>query len=259
MPAPGNTGAYFVAVGSGGLLDSLGVIFGPDGNGDGHQDLYVSNTDLHNNGLIKARDGNIRRYDGVTGAFIDTFVPTGSGGLKDPNLIAFTATDPVTLAYTGGNRLTAASLAGVPISQTLPVEITRPLLTEAATRWQAVRPDAASLCNIDIRIADLGGTTLGLASGHTIWLDDNAAGWGWFVDPTPWDASEFTTPGNQGEQSRMDLLTTLAHEIGHLLGHDHEQDGVMADTLGLGVRHMPDTIAWSLDAAIVEWALANKK
>ena len=41
------------------------------------------------------------------------------------------------------------------------------------------------LGNIDIRIADLGGATLDLASDNTIWLDDNAAGWGWFVDRTP--------------------------------------------------------------------------
>src|SRR5262245_63502137 len=33
-------------------------------------------------------------------------------------------------------------------------------------------------------------------------------GWGWF-SPTSWDISEFTTPGDQGEQQRMDLLTAL--------------------------------------------------
>src|SRR5215471_17079951 len=33
-------------------------------------------------------------------------------------------------------------------------------------------------------------------------------GWGWF-SPTSWDISEFTTPGNQSEQQRMDLLTAL--------------------------------------------------
>ena len=55
--------------------------------------------------------------------------------------------------------------------------------------------DVSSLHGIDMRIADLGGRTLGLASGHTIWLDANAAGWGWSVEPTPWHDSKFTTPG----------------------------------------------------------------
>ncbi|GEM_PF-1785408 len=67
----------------------------------------------------------------------------------------------------------------------------------------------------------------------------SAAGWGWFVDRAPWDDSEFTTPGDHGEQHRLDLLTTLAHEIGHLLGYEHEEDGVMADMLTTGVRRMP--------------------
>ena len=29
----------------------------------------------------------------------------------------------------------------------------------------------------------------------------------------------------------MDLLTVLAHELGHVLGFDHEADGLMAETL----------------------------
>ena len=89
------------------------------------------------------------------------------------------------------------------------------------------------------------------------WLDDNTAGWGWFVDPTPWDDSEFTTPGDQGEQGKMDLLTALAHEIGHLFGHDHEEDGVMIDTFATGIRRPPGSTAvndWSalLDVLIAE-------
>ena len=98
MPSAGNSGADFVSAGSGGLLGPLAAIFGPDGNGDGNQDLYVANW-LSNAGDIKAREGNVKRFDGVTGAFIDTFVPTGSGGLKGPGLIAFTTTNPVTLRY----------------------------------------------------------------------------------------------------------------------------------------------------------------
>ncbi len=106
MPSAGNSGAVFVAADSGDLLRPLGVIFGPDGNGDGHQDLYVSNITFKS---FYGKDGSVKRYDGLTGAFIDTFVPIGSGGLDDPSLIAFTETDPVTLQYLGGPTLLAAS------------------------------------------------------------------------------------------------------------------------------------------------------
>ena len=34
----------------------------------------------------------------------------------------------------------------------------------------------------------------------------------------------------------MDLLTVLAHELGHLLGYDHDDDSVMAETLTAGTR-----------------------
>lgn len=38
---------------------------------------------------------------------------------------------------------------------------------------------------------------------------------------TPRDDREFTTPGDQGEQNRMDLLRVLMHEMGHVKGLDH--------------------------------------
>ena len=50
-------------------------------------------------------------------------------------------------------------------------------------------------------------------------IDADAAGWGWSVVP------------GQAPGWRMDLLTALVHEIGHVLGHEHEADGVMAETL----------------------------
>jgi hypothetical protein len=94
----GSSGAIFVAPGSGGLLSPIGVIFGPDGNCDGYQHIYVTNIAFTG---YYGKNGNVRRFDGLTGAFIDTFVPAGSGGLDDPNLPTFTEIDPVTFEYLG--------------------------------------------------------------------------------------------------------------------------------------------------------------
>jgi hypothetical protein len=124
-------------------------------------------------------------------------------------------------------------------TQTLTQAAVQPILAEAFARWAGAGIDVSALSGIDVRIADLGGTTLSLASGTTIWLDDNAAGWGWFVDPTPADDSEFGTPGDQGEQGRIDLLTVLGHELGHLLGYPDAHSGLMGDTLAAGVRLTP--------------------
>jgi subtilisin-like proprotein convertase family protein len=110
------------------------------------------------------------------------------------------------------------------------------MIDEALTRWHQPGMPRLSASDLDVRIADLSGTTLGLAAGNTIWLDDNAAGWGWFVDPTPHTDLEFVRPGDQGEQNRMDLLSVVMHELGHVLGYDHDDEGVMAETLAPGVR-----------------------
>src|SRR5205814_360364 len=76
-----------------------------------------------------------------------------------------------------------------------------------------------------------------------IYLDADAAGHGWFLDPTPRGDSEFA-PGRAHSPAagRVDLLTVLAHEMGHVLGlgDDHAADpvtgSVMAAALPVGVR-----------------------
>ena len=116
-----------------------------------------------------------------------------------------------------------------PSAETLTAAQLQPLLAEAIRRWQVTGADVSSLSNLNVEIADLSAGMLGMAGGNTIWLDANAAGYGWFVDPTPFDDSEFTLFGDQGEQGRMDLLTALTHEIGHILGHDHDFETARRD------------------------------
>jgi DNA-binding beta-propeller fold protein YncE len=97
-PTPGAFIDQFVPPGSGGLQVPAGLIYGPDGNGDEHVDLYVTSADLPG---LNGKKGSVKRYDGLTGAFIDTFVAQSSGKLDDPLAMTFTHTDPVTLNYLG--------------------------------------------------------------------------------------------------------------------------------------------------------------
>ena len=134
----------------------------------------------------------------------------------------------------------------------------QPLLDEAIQRWLGAGADVSSLHAVNVQFADLPGTTLGLASGNTITLDNNAASWGWFVDSTPSDDSDFLRPGNQGEMNRIDLLSVVMHELGHLLCHNHEEDGVMAETLAAGVRSTHaeeehDAVLGTLDGQMAAW------
>jgi serine/threonine protein kinase len=176
-PAGATPGAFmgaFVSAGSGGLLQPFGVLFGPDRSGDGQQDLYVTSADLHESSFKTSRPhaSCVKVYDGVTGGYLSEVISVEGGGLNTPILMTFTETDPVTLAYLGGVPV-AAALPAEPQNQTPSANSAHPLLDEA------------------------------LAPRH-------AAGWGWFVDPTPGHDSEFSTPGHQGEQARMDPLTLTA-------------------------------------------------
>jgi hypothetical protein len=93
------------------------------------------------------------------------------------------------------------------------------------------------LAQVRLEAADLTGDLLGLARGNTICVDRDGAGRGWFVDETPKTADDL-------DPDRVDLLTVVLHELGHLLDLDHKDGGLMQEDLSVGIRHLPDFVDW---------------
>jgi hypothetical protein len=148
---------------------------------------------------------------------------------------ASTSTDN-TVTYTRALQAASGEATTPVANESLTMPDIEPLLAEAIRRWQATGADVSVISKIEVRLADLEDGVLGMAEGNTIWLDLYAAGYGWFIDATLWEDSEFASPADQGEQCHMDLLTAIAYEMGHMLGHDHEDGGVMVEKLALGAR-----------------------
>jgi hypothetical protein len=92
----------FIPAASGGLTRPRSLIFGPDANNDGVQDLYIADRDLN----------AVLRYDGVTGAYIDTFVGTGSGGLNQPGDLAFGPDGDLYVSSEAGNQVLRYNASG---------------------------------------------------------------------------------------------------------------------------------------------------
>ena len=145
-----------------------------------------------------------------------------------------------------------ASAAATVSANTITDAQLAPIVAAAEARWTAPGSSqvANALANIDFKVANLPSGVLSERWQNTIWIDDDAAGFGWFVDPTPGDDAEFTSvegtpslaaPADTAAAQRADLLTAVMHEMGHVLGNsDTMADDLMNATLPLGTRRIPD-------------------
>ncbi len=122
---------------------------------------------------------------------------------------------------------------------------------DAAAAAALGRLGGDALPPVRFEVRDLGGDTLGLAfpADRTVWIDDDGAGNGWFVDLTPGQDEEFlggaegplsAAPGGPAA-GRVDLLTAVLHGLGHLAGSPDvsaatDPADLMGDQLGAGVR-----------------------
>ena len=107
-------------------------------------------------------------------------------------------------------------------------------VTDAMLTWTETLGDGdprlAGFGDVQITLGDLDGGALGYAEGRRIWIDRNAAGYGW-----------------SGAGGTMDLVTVVTHELGHALGFEHEDEGVMAGRLEAGVTRLLEAAGFDAD------------
>ncbi len=104
------------------------------------------------------------------------------------------------------------------------------VLAKAAMAWWAAQgQDVSTLADVSVDLSDLGQDgdgkwILGVTNGNEITLDDDGAGLGW------------STGVGGVAPNKVDMLSVLVHEMGHVLGMTDEQ---MGDMLAVGDRMVP--------------------
>jgi hypothetical protein len=115
----------------------------------------------------------------------------------------------------------------------------------AAAQWVAAGAPSDLLSRVSFVVTDLPAGVLAQTVGNVIYIDRDAAGFGWYTSTS---GSLFTTTNSSGDlvaakgslaDGRMDLLTVLLHELGHVIGLTNDAVGpgrVMLGSLPAGVR-----------------------
>jgi hypothetical protein len=199
------------------------TLTGADANGDGKWDISISS------GYVWVVNG------------IDV-TSAGMGGLPSvPQLAA-----------PGRASLDGEVVAGSHLAPIVSAAIDR-----LAAAGNLTPAQVAQLQRVRFEVGDLPAGNLGAHAGGVIRLDADADGMGWFVDATPNDDAEFTpTSATQGVGGRgVDLLTVVMHELSHELGAidldaDFAADSLMTESLGAGVRRLPNGGSWALSVGV---------
>ncbi|MCL4206778.1 MAG: choice-of-anchor D domain-containing protein [Pirellulaceae bacterium] len=253
---------YVTVVGNGYVIDSTGQIDTRDGRNLGTysssvQDIWLAASTP--SGFMP--DSVIWVYP--NGSQSDSTAPELVTPSDWPNGLALTV-------YIDVQPLLAdrsAAMQTLDAQQTPEEGVVAGLLRQASLSWAATDLNLEQqmrLDDIELRFMDLPGPMVGGFDGRAILLDRDAAGFGWYLDDTPRSHEEFVRTARTSSLAlstrpaggRMDMLTVLMHELGHLLGFEDldpadDPDHIMAGTLSPGIRRIPWPTA--ADAAFAAW------
>ncbi|GKQ54999.1 S-layer family protein [Bradyrhizobium sp. Ce-3] len=156
------------------------------------------------------------------------------------------------VAVSGGVEATSPTAGETHLTQT---ELNS-VISAAIAQWASAGATASQLATmkaVTFSIASLGGNVISAESNGHVTIDASAAGHGWFVDPTPSDNFEFAHAATATDlfadptsvaAGHLDLLTAVAHELGHVVGladdttPSHSGD-LMYINLADGERRLP--------------------
>ncbi|MCC8968300.1 hypothetical protein H8A95_39910, partial [Bradyrhizobium sp. Pear76] len=155
-----------------------------------------------------------------------------TGGNGTTTLVSSVPTLPAVvaplLAESGGVQASTPTTGEMHLTQS---ELNS-VVSSAIAQWAAAGASSAQLAllhAVSFSVADLAGQIVGQESAGHITIDTDAAGHGWFIDPTPSNNFEFAnalnasgtdllTDSSTAAAGHLDLLTTVTHELGHVLG-----------------------------------------
>ena len=237
--APGDSFVTYLTLGGDGAQENIFTGSGRNGGVD-MRIRARQNTDVHitandAGGNVPAAPNATYHYTGgpTDAAAVATFVAQHNTGTQSHaafNTGEFRGDSPPLAGVAHGLRMPSPAVVG---DDNILSQAELDLLVEAAIeRWidaGATRRAGRGDARRRVRRGRHGRHLCRTSTSGVINIDSDGAGYGWFVDATPGEDSEFDGSGTRltadaggAAEGKLDLLTVLMHELGHQIGLDDD-------------------------------------
>ena len=186
------------------------------------------------------------RKTGSTSLAFSVTLSAASGATLGTSTATVTVTGTTALVAGAG----AASVSGPAAPLTTADVVTATHV--AIEAWVAAGAPRSAFARVQVSVGGLTGGEVGLTTGTSIVLDRTAAGYGWYVgvDGLAFSGAGADLSAVAGSLAvgRIDLLSVLLHELGHVLGLPHGSTAatgdVMDESILPGQRRLLPAAGW---------------